>query len=135
MILLIWLINMIPTEGSDEGGSELIRTNRDGRVRYSPEQKTKVLDLFEQSGMSGKAFAEEHGIKYPTFALWRRQRRESRQDSSHQNEVNGGFLLAEISPRKSEDDGLILLLPGGREVRASGSNGVELLAQLIAKIS
>jgi len=135
MILLIRLINMIPTERSHEGARELIRTNRDGRVRYSPEQKTKILDLFEQSGMSGKAFAEEHGIKYPTFALWRRQRRESQQASGHQGEADEGFLLAEISPRKNDSDGLALLLPGGSEVRAYGSNGVDLLAQLISKIS
>lgn len=135
MIFLIRLINMIPTEERHEDTIELIRTTRDGRVRYTPEQKRKVLDLFEQSGMSGKAFAEEHGIKYPTFALWRRQRRESQPSPDTQSEVNEGFLLAEISPRRDEDNGLTLHLPGGREVRASGANGVDLLAQLIAKIS
>ena len=135
MILLIGLIDMIPFNESSEDVSQVVRTNRDGRVRYTSEQKEKVLDLFEQSGMSGKAFAEEHGIKYPTFALWRRQRRESRHGPENQNQVDEGFLLAEISPRRDVNDGLTLLLPGGREVRACGPNGVDLLAQLIAKIS
>ena len=61
MILLIRLIDMIPFNESSEDVSQVVRTNRDGRVRYTSEQKEKVLDLFEQSGMSGKAFAEEHG--------------------------------------------------------------------------
>lgn len=65
MILLIRLINMIPTDERDENAVELLKTSRDGRVRYSLEQKERVLDLFEQSGMSGRAFAEEHGKNMP----------------------------------------------------------------------
>ena len=60
---------MIPGDEGNGDVSQVVRTNRDGRVRYPSEQKEKVLDLFEQSGMSGKVFAEEHGIQYPTFAL------------------------------------------------------------------
>ena len=37
--------------------AELVATTRDGRVRYTREQRERVLDLFEKSGMSGKAFA------------------------------------------------------------------------------
>lgn len=50
--------------------SELIRTGRDGRQRYSEEYKRQVLDAFAVSGMSGKAFADQCGVKYPTFASW-----------------------------------------------------------------
>lgn len=115
-----------------QGSGEVVQTNRDGRVRYSREQRERILHLFEQSGMSGKAFAEKHGIKYPTFALWRRQRREAKQSSE---EVGGaGFVLAELPPI-APSPGLSLVLPGGAEVRATGEVGVELLASLIRKLS
>ena len=64
------MICMILTSETNDG-ADLVKAGKDGRVRYSAEQKRRVLELFEQSGMSGKAFAEQHGIKYPTFAYWR----------------------------------------------------------------
>ena len=118
----------------------LVQTTRNGRVCYSREQKEQVLDLFEQSGMSGKAFAEQHCIKYPTFALWRRQRREAREDRASTS-GSGGFLLAEIGTgepagrRAAMAEGLSLILPGGAEVRAQGESGVHMLASLITKLS
>ena len=109
--------------------AELVATTRDGRVRYTREQRERVLDLFEKSGMSGKAFAEKYGIKYPTFALWRRQRRES------SDEQPGGFVLAEFAAESSCAGQLTLMLPGGAEVRATGDGGVDLMASLIRKLT
>jgi transposase-like protein len=108
--------------------AELVAMGRDGRVRYTTEQRERVLDLFEKSGMSGKSFADKYGIKYPTFALWRRQRRES------SDEEPGGFVLAEFSEESSTAGQLTLVLPGGIEVRASGEGGADLIAVLIRKL-
>lgn len=116
--------------------STLVQISRDGRTRYTREQKEQALDLFEQSGMSGKAFAEQHGIKYPTFALWRRQRREAA-DQREGLKEGSGFVLAEIGTgqKPQSTEGLSLILPGGAEVRAQGESGVQLLASLITKLS
>jgi transposase-like protein len=40
----------------------------------SPERREALLDEFEKSGLSGAQFARTVGIKYQTFAYWRRQR-------------------------------------------------------------
>jgi transposase-like protein len=109
--------------------AELVATGRDGRVHYTREQRERVLGLFEKSGMSGKAFAEKYGIKYPTFALWRRQQREKPDGDT------GGFVLAEIAGEDCPAGHLTLVLPGGSEVRASGECGVDLMASLIRKLS
>ena len=53
----------------------LIRTDRIGRIHVKPEHREALLDKFEQCAMSGLQFAKLHGIKYPTFAHWRQQRR------------------------------------------------------------
>jgi transposase len=50
--------------------SAIIRTGADGRQRYDEDYKLRVLDAFDRSGMSGKAFAAQCGVKYPTFASW-----------------------------------------------------------------
>ena len=53
----------------------LIKTDRIGRIHVKPELREALLDKFEQCAMSGLQFAKLHGIKYPTFANWRQQRR------------------------------------------------------------
>lgn len=130
MISMINIIHMIPNQETKQA-VELVKTSRNGRVHYSREQREQVLELFEQSGMSGKAFAEQHGIKYPTFALWRRQRKQA---VAGAGEAEQGFVLAEIGTGESRGGELSLVLPCGSEVRATGESGAELLATLIRRL-
>ena len=48
----------------------------------SVERREALLDEFERSGLSGVKFAQLAGIKYQTFALWARKRREARSGSA-----------------------------------------------------
>jgi transposase-like protein len=47
-----------------------------GRDRHAAEFKRQVPDAFEQGGPGGMQFAEQCGVKDPTFASWVKQRRE-----------------------------------------------------------
>ena len=119
---------------SSTHSSPLIRTGRDGRQRYSHDYKRQVLDAFESSGMSCKAFAEQCGVKYPTFAAWLAKRR--RKDDPPPAAPNSGpcapaFLLAEIGDGA---DTIELTLPGGITARASTPAQARLLASLIAAL-
>lgn len=49
-----------------------------GRACLPAERRKAILDAFEQSGMSGSAFAKHVGVKYPTFATWIQKRRRKR---------------------------------------------------------
>ena len=122
---------MIPTNGS-EAGAELVQTGRDGRIRYSPEQREKLLDLFEGSGMTGKAFCEEYGLKYPTFSTWRRARREHGAGEGSGAGSEEAFILAEVGAEPGT--GLVLKLPGGAAVHAQGKDGAAQLADLIKRL-
>ena len=130
------MIHMICMINSDHDApvAQLVQTTKDGRRRYTAEQKQAVLELFHRSGMSGKAFALSHGIKYPTFALWRKQHREQQAKADQA----GGFVLAElpsaVSARPSEDVRLVLELPNGSKVIAKGAGASESLAELINKL-
>jgi hypothetical protein len=44
------------------------------RVTLCCKQREAMLDAFVASGMSGQAFALQHGIKIQTFASWIQKR-------------------------------------------------------------
>ena len=52
----------------------ILKTDVLGRVRMPADRREAILDAFEQSGMSGQAFAKQIGVKYTTFATWRQKR-------------------------------------------------------------
>jgi transposase-like protein len=58
-----------------DGASEILKSDKLGCVQVPPERREAILDEFERSGMSGIAFARHHGIKYQTFAAWRKRRK------------------------------------------------------------
>ena len=113
--------------------SELVRTGRDGRQRYSEDYKRQVLDAFDASGMSGKAFAAHCGVKYPTFASWLAKRRRATQPAevSEAGSDSPAFLFAEIG---EGCDALELTLPGGITARATTAGQARLLAALICAL-
>ena len=56
----------------------ILKTDVLGRVRMPADRREAILDAFEQSGISGQAFAAQIGVKYPTFATWIQKRRRKR---------------------------------------------------------
>ena len=117
---------------NEVSGTEIIKSDRRGRSRYAEEFKTKVLDAFERSGMTGMQFAQQCGVKYPTFATWVKKRREGGGSGAEPPKpiANEAFLIAEIS----EDDlgaGLSVTLPGGAVAQATSREQVLLLAELL----
>lgn len=63
---------------SGESSTSILKTDARGRVRLPREKQEALLDEFEKSGMSGRAFAAWVGVKYTTFANWRQKRRKAR---------------------------------------------------------
>jgi hypothetical protein len=64
--------------------ADLLKADVLGRVTLGREQREAALDAFEASGMTGQAFALQHGIKIQTFASWIQKRR--RDCGDYQNE-------------------------------------------------
>jgi len=60
------------------GGSEILKTDRRGRVRLTRERREQLLDEFEKSDLRATEFARVVGLKYQTFANWRQLRRRAR---------------------------------------------------------
>jgi hypothetical protein len=110
-----------------------------------------LLDAFDASVMSGKAFAKHHGINYQTFASWVQKRRRSRGDDALRKcvgeqtlsdtpkialtlaEVTVTPLLKnEISPSASP---LKLTLSCGLSVKISDRAQLPLLLQLLTTLT
>ena len=53
---------------------DLLKTDMLVRVTLCCKQREAMLDAFVASGMSGQAFALQHGIKIQTFASWIQKR-------------------------------------------------------------
>jgi hypothetical protein len=56
----------------------ILKTDTRGRVFTPVARREKLLDEFEQSGLSGAKFAQLTGLKYSTFAIWAQRRRRQR---------------------------------------------------------
>ena len=55
----------------------LLKSDRRGRLRYSPEQRSALVDAYQSSGLSGPRFAAIHGVAYQTLAGWLLKRKKS----------------------------------------------------------
>ena len=48
----------------------VIKSDRRGRLRFTPGQRATMLEAYDASGLSGPKFAQLHGINYQTLAGW-----------------------------------------------------------------
>lgn len=113
----------------DDLPATIIKSDRTGRARYTQQYKDEVLAAFEASGMSGPAFAEHCGLKYPTFAAWVAKRRRE-DDTSARSASKQQFVLAKFGTGPGRD-GLHVELPGGASAWLAEAGRVSLLAALI----
>ena len=65
---------------STQKGSEILKTDKRGRVKTTPARRQELLEEFDKSGLSAPKFAALTGLKYQTFAGWLIQRRKQRDE-------------------------------------------------------
>jgi len=69
----------------------ILKTDRHGRLRYTPEQKKTMVDAYRASGLSAPRFAAHHGVNYQTLVTWMRKDKQS-STSTTPNSSPSGFL-------------------------------------------
>lgn len=121
---------------TDTTTSTIIKSDRIGRSQYRPQYKAEVLAAYQESGMSGRAFAEQCGIKYPTFASWVTKENKSTGQGAIRSS-GSPFVLAEFeSPSASASrSSLEIKLPGGAIVTATSGDQIQLLAELLKALA
>jgi transposase-like protein len=113
--------------------STTLKTDRRGRVRTPAADREALMDLFEQGGMSGAAFARLHGIRYPTFAHWRKVRREGSSKVPAAGSAPALFqevVFESADGKRQHCEGIVIELPLGARVRLERADQIPLIAVL-----
>jgi hypothetical protein len=121
---------------TDSTQPTLIRTDVLGRMQRTPEQRERILDEYERSGLSGPKFAALCGVKYQTFASWLARRKSRRQaHSKHPARRKAAtpvrWLEGSVQPAGASTTGLLLQLPGGVRAQISNDHHIPLTAALV----
>ena len=73
----------------------ILKTDRRGRLRYTPVQKKIMVDAYLASGLSAPRFATLHGVNYQTLVSWLRK----------------GKVTGAADPSRSSHPALLSLVP------------------------
>lgn len=118
---------------------EILKRDVAGRVWTPKERREALLDEFEASGVSGAEFARTVGVKYPTFANWAKQRRESSHQSTDKSKPGVPALRwVEAVVDKATGHtlvGLTVHLPGGARMEIADSRQAALAASLLRALA
>jgi transposase-like protein len=109
----------------------VIKSDRRGRLRFTPGQRAAMLEAYDASGLSGPKFAQLHGINYQTFAAWVQRRKRQAAPAP----TGGGlFTLLEAAVDGRPERGLEVVLPGGARLLIDSRAHLELAAALIRQL-
>ncbi|MDK2858765.1 MAG: transposase [Verrucomicrobiota bacterium] len=109
----------------------VLKTDSRGRVQTPAEQREALMDAFEKSSMSGAAFTRLHGIRYSTFAHWRRVRKCRDVPQPDYDRMPPFFEKVTFPGSGSTEVGLHLALPGGASLTLDRADQFPLAAALL----
>ena len=114
----------------------LNKTDVLGRMQRTREQRERILDEYERSGLSGPKFAALCGVKYQTFANWLQRRKRQRnaypkRKAQRKAATQVRWLEASVQSTAAFTAGLVLELPGGVRAQLSNAGQIALAAALV----
>jgi transposase-like protein len=110
----------------------ILKADRRGRLRYTPEQKQVLVAAYEASGLSGPRFAALHGVNYQTLVSWLKKRRVD--DADHP--ALHSLIPAELDgpPRSATTLPMEILLPCGVRLAVHTPSQMNMAATLIREL-
>jgi hypothetical protein len=114
----------------------ILKSDAGGRVFVPVDRQVEFVREFERSGLSGPRFAAMAGLKYQTFATWRRKHGRlpaTRRRSSLPPTGLGVWMEAVVEPGCGS--ALTVMLPGGASMSVSHLGQASLAAQLIKALA
>ena len=110
----------------------VLKSDEAGRVQTPVARQVELVREFERSGLSGPRFAELAGVKYPTFATWRR--RHGAQGPARE-QCKPVFLEVTTARTATAAAALEIALTGGAQVILDDAQQVPLLAVLLKALT
>lgn len=103
--------------------TEILKTDKRGRVRTTRQRREELLLEFERSGLSAPRFAELTGVKYQTLAGWLHRRRKQQGQVAAVKAPGVQWLEAVVQaaelPAPSSSRTLLVRLPSGATLELS----------------
>lgn len=122
-----------------EGGSEILKTDKRGRVHVTPQRRQELLSEFDRSGLSGPKFAALTGVNYQTFAGWLHRRRKQQGIPSavvpHVKAPTVQWFETVIDKTQAalgaQDTGLLVRLPSGAVIELTHASHAPIAGALL----
>ena len=114
----------------------ILKSDAGGRTLVPLDRQVELVREFERSGLSGPRFAAMAGVKYQTFATWRRKHGTlpaTRRRSSMSPVGLGAWMEAVVEP--SCGSALTVVLPGGASMTVRHPSQASLAAQLLKALA
>ena len=116
----------------------LLKTDRIGRLRHTPEQKKTMVDAYRASGLSAPRFAAHHGVSYQTLISWIKKDKQSSSSATPDCSPLGFFSLIpaviEGGGNSAPGEAMEISLPGGARLSITSVKHVALAAALIREL-
>lgn len=119
-------------------GAMILKSDAGGRVLVPVERQVELVREFERSGLSGPRFAEIAGVKYQTFAAWRRRHGTlppTRQPGAPSVQPSAVASWLEATVERAGETSIRVRLPGGATMELSHPGQAALAAQLLKAIA
>lgn len=114
----------------------VLKSDEAGRVQTPVERQLALVREFERSGLSGPRFAALAGVKYQTFATWRRRHGVRGVARERRKPV---FLEVTAAPARAaataDVAALEITLPGGARASLRDAGQAPLLAALLKALA
>lgn len=111
----------------------ILKADRRGRLRYTPEQKQTLVEAYESSGISCPRFAALHGVNYQTLVSWLKKRRQAGPDHPALRSLVPAELEGE-SPHRAAALPMEILLPCGVRLAVHSPSQLNMAATLIREL-
>ena len=117
----------------------ILKSDRRGRLRYTPDQREALVKACQASGLSTPRFAAIHGVKYQTLAAWIHRHNRQAKPPRPGLPRPAPLMLVPV-----ERENLILSgasspmevsLPGGAKLTIAGPGHIPLAAALIRELA
>jgi transposase-like protein len=116
----------------------MMKADRRGRLRYTPEQKQTMVDAYRASGLSAPRFAAHHGVNYQTLVTWIKKDKQSSASATPDSSSSRFFslipALIEGNGNPAADRAMEMLLPGGARLSITSADHVALAVALIRQL-
>ena len=99
-----------------------------GRRIESAVERERLLEAYDVSGLTQKAFAEQHGLAYSTFIYWLKLRRQKNHAVAGARSVS---LFQEVSLPPVSRPALEICLPDGMVLRGDDAESLAALAKAL----